>query len=310
MVLGRGIYDIRGRVLLNKGDKLAEETLQLLCRSGTSELLIDDPRVADVPVGSLFPATLEAKAVQALHLLMASLQGIPDGPSPEELIGIRSVVYQMMKRLIPDVLGDPDLCGVASHHGYDYIHPVKVAGLSMLLGRWAGLGEEELIKVGVAAMLQHVGYLSLPPGIMEAPGPLSKRAWQQVQRHPEYSAKMLAESGLDADLIAGIWQHHERWNGSGYPSGRKGEEISLIARLIAIPDAYHALQSDRPYRKAHLPHEAIEFVVAYSGEMFDPRLTKTLGFSRVVRLKGAYIYLIDMFPYNNSCILPLSRSCC
>ena len=274
MALGRDIYDIRGRILLQKGDELTEETLHLVCRSGTSEILVDDLRVADVPVGSLFPATLEAKAVQALHMLIASLQGIPDGPRPDDLIDIKSSAYQMMKRLIPDVVGDPDLCSGASHHGYDYVHPIKVAGLSMLLGRWAGLGEEELIKVGVAATLQNLGYLSLPPGILETPDSLNKRALQQLYTHPEMSAKMLADSGLESDTLVGSWQHHERWDGSRYPDGKKGEEISLIARLIAIPDVYHALQSVRPHRKAYLPHEAIEFIVAYSGLMFDPGPTK------------------------------------
>ena len=93
----------------------------------------------------------------------------------------------------------------------------------MLLGRWAGLGEEDLIKVGVASMLQNIGYLALPPGILETPAPLSKRAREQMEKHPEYSALVLADSGLEPDIIAGIQQHHERWNGSGYPEGRKGE---------------------------------------------------------------------------------------
>lgn len=75
-------------------------------------------------VGSLIPATLEAKAVQSLHLLIASLQGIPEGPRPEDLIDIRSSAYQIMKRVMPE-LGDPDLCSTASQHAYDYSIPSR-----------------------------------------------------------------------------------------------------------------------------------------------------------------------------------------
>ena len=85
---------------------------------------------------------------------------------------------------------------------------------------------------------------------------------------------MLAESGLEAEVITAVTQHHERWDGSGYPEGRKGEEISLFARIIALADTFHALLSKRPHWPAFKPHEAVEFIVAYSGAMFDPKLAQ------------------------------------
>lgn len=274
MVVGRAVYDTKGHIVLGEGDKLTEGSLDLLARSGAAEILIEDPRVADVLVGSLFSPQLEAKAVQALNVLLALQQGTTEGIKAGDLIGIEPVVRQMTKRLFPDVLGDPELSGLLTTQGYDHIHAVKVAGLSMLIGRYADLGEEELSKLGMAAILQNIGYLSLPPGILDKAGSLTEDEWYQVRKHPQHGATMLAASGLDGDIIRAIEQHHERWNGSGYPDGRKGEEVSLLARIAALADTYHALLSKRPHREAFKPHEAVEFVVAYSGELFDPALAQ------------------------------------
>ena len=274
MVLGRAVFDTHGRLVLGDGDKLTTQNLSLLARSGSAEILIEDPRVADIVVGSLFSAQLEAKAVQALHTLLVSQEGTTEGVTPADILAIQPWLNKMAQRLFPEVLGEPELSGSASVKGYDYIHPVKVAALAMLIGRYAGLDQADLTKLSMAALLENIGYLSLPSEIMEKEGPLTEEEWEHVRRHPRESANMLAESGLEADVIIAIKQHHERWDGSGYPDGRKGEEISLFARIIAIADAFHALLSKRPQRPAFKPHEAMEFIVAYSGAAFDPDLAQ------------------------------------
>ncbi len=95
-----------------------------------------------------------------------------------------------------------------------------------------------------------------------------------MRKHPQHATTLLANSGLDADVMSAIEQHHERWDGSGYPARRKGDEISPLAQIISLADTYHALLSKRPHRDPLRPHEAVEFVVAYSGELFDPELTQ------------------------------------
>ena len=274
MTLGRSVYDTRGHLVLAEADKLNEESLELLARSGTAEILIEDPRVADVLVGSLFSAQLEAKAVQALHVMFVTHEGTTDPISEGDLLGIQPWIHKMAERLYPQVMGDPELAGMARLQGYDYMHPVKVAQLAMLMGRLADLEQDDLVKLGMAAMLQNVGYLSLPAGLLEKEESFTDDDWVHIHKHPHLSAKMLAESGLDAEVISAIEQHHERWSGSGYPDGRKGEEISLFARIIGLADTFHSLLSKRPHRPAYEPHEAVEFVVAYSGEMFDPKITQ------------------------------------
>jgi len=274
MVLGRAVYDIRGQMVLNEREVLTEENVGLLARSGAAEILIEDPRVADVPVGALYPADLEAKALQAIHVLLVLKQGSSDGLAAGELLGLQPAIHQMVGRLFPVPLGEPDLSGTSSLQAYDYIHPVKVTGLALLIGRTAGLGKEDLVKLGMAAMLQNIGNLWLPPGLLENPGPLSEDDWNQLRKHPQYGTEMLANSGLDADITRAVEQHHERWSGSGYPQRLKADEISPFAQIIALADTYHSLMSTRPHRKAFQPHEAVEFIIAFSGDLFDPELTQ------------------------------------
>ncbi len=97
----------------------------------------------------------------------------------------------------------------------------------------------------------------------------------EVHQHPQYGYQILNEYAHVAPEIAEtILEHHERWDGSGYQRGLKGSNISPLARILAIADTYYALVSRRPHRQRYLPHEAIEFVMAYSGELFDPELAR------------------------------------
>ncbi len=274
MVLGRAVYDIRGQPVLSEGEKLTKDSLGLLARSGAAEILVEDPRVADVLVGSLYSARLEAKAIQALRLLMTSIEGRAEGVTEAELIGVYPQVSEMAKRLVPEIAGEPEVSGPLTLQGYDYIHAVKVAGVAMLLGRYAEMDREQLVELGITAMLSNIGYAALPPGILDEPRPLSEHERTSLHSHPVEGAKLLISSGLSDLALRGIEQHHERWDGSGYPEGRKGDEISRYAQVIAIADTYHAMLSKRPHRPAFKPHEAVEFVVAFAGQLFEPGLSQ------------------------------------
>ncbi len=272
MVLARAVYDMRGQQVLLEGTKLTDDHVALLSTAGVGEIMIKDSRVADVPVGSLFPASLEAKAIQGLHALLVAKQGSTEPISPTDLNAIHGAVHQMVQCLFPIALGQPDLCGTSSLRGYDYVHPVKAAGLSLFIGREADFPREDLLNLGLAAMLQNIGYLALPPGILDKPGPLSPEEGLHLRKHPSYGAEMMAKSGLHTDVIRAIKEHHERPDGSGYPEGRKGDEISRFARIISMADTYHSLLSRRAHREPVKIHKAGEFVVASGGELFDPQL--------------------------------------
>jgi HD-GYP domain-containing protein (c-di-GMP phosphodiesterase class II) len=166
---------------------------------------------------------------------------------------------------------------------YDYVHPARVAGLSLILGMEYGIEKSDLVALGLAALMMNIGYVKLPEDALTAPWPLSPETWRDLVQHPLVGAEIISGvDGVDGKVIEAIAQSHERFDGTGYPNGLKGEEISLFARILGMVDTYYALVSERPHRKPFLPHEAIEFVMAYSMELFDPDLVEL--FSRKVPL--------------------------
>jgi PAS domain S-box-containing protein len=153
-------------------------------------------------------------------------------------------------------------------------HTQRVTELTLRVAKTLGYSEEELSHIRRGALLHDMGKMAIPDEILQKPGPLTEEEWKVMRRHPEYAHDMLsAISYLHPALDIPLY-HHERWDGSGYPRGLKGEEIPKIARLFAIIDVWDALSSDRPYRKSLRRDQVIQYIIDMSGQLFDPELVK------------------------------------
>jgi HD-GYP domain-containing protein (c-di-GMP phosphodiesterase class II) len=253
---------------------------------GGGELFFEDRRVDDVPVTPLMPARLEGDAARRLNALLGETVTVLQGNSAVNQINTgpaEKVVYSMVQQLFPVVIGEVNATGCFSLNDYNYVHPVQVASLSILMGRKLGLKEGDLTKLGLAALLENIGYLVLPPGMMDEPTTLTKIEKHEVHQHPAYGYQILGDyASLAPEIMKTVLSHHERWDGSGYPGGLKGDRIFAYSRIIAIADTYYALVSRRPHRQSYLPHEAIEFIMAFSGELFDPEMVRL--FTKLVPL--------------------------
>lgn len=151
-------------------------------------------------------------------------------------------------------------------------HSVRVAEMAVRLARMAGVSEKSLIHVRRGAILHDIGKIAIPDGILGKKGPLSEEEWEIMRQHPVYAHKMLAPVSFLQAAIDIPYAHHEKWDGSGYPRGLKGEEIPLMARVFAVCDVWDALTSDRPYRPAWSEQKTIEYISEQSGTHFDPRI--------------------------------------
>lgn len=138
---------------------------------------------------------------------------------------------------------------------------------------YLGLGEE----FGNHKMLQQlarfhdIGKVAISPDILAKPGPLTSSEWDIVKKHSEIGYRIALTSG-EAAIAEIILAHHERWDGSGYPLGLRGTEVSLLARLLTIADVYDAITHERPYAKTMTPEEALEEMKKESGIVFEPEL--------------------------------------
>ena len=151
-------------------------------------------------------------------------------------------------------------------------HTQRVTEITIKVAKQLGFGEEELAHIKRGALLHDMGKIAIPDEILQKPGPLNETEWERMRQHPMYAYEMLSPIAYLNPALDIPFYHHERWNGSGYPHGLKGEQIPWSARLFAIVDVWEALRSDRPYRKAIPREQVIEYLSENANILFDPKL--------------------------------------
>jgi HD-GYP domain-containing protein (c-di-GMP phosphodiesterase class II) len=167
------------------------------------------------------------------------------------------------------------------------VHSVEVTLASLMVGRGMGYDKRKLLEVGLAAFLENVGMYRIPAGILQKPTKLETEEIDRIREHPETSAKILSRLGDRYRWLAEVaLQVHERADGSGYPRGLKGSEISEVASIIGLADAYVAMIRKRAYRERILQPDAIRFILKEAKVQFS---TKTLK---------AFLNSISLFPFN------------
>ncbi|MGD9093384.1 MAG: HD-GYP domain-containing protein, partial [Anaerolineales bacterium] len=129
-----------------------------------------------------------------------------------------------------------------------------------------------MANVRRGALLHDIGKMGIPDEILLKEGPLSEEEWEIMRKHPQYAYEMLKEINYLHPALEIPYSHHERWDGSGYPQGLKGDEIPLTARIFAVVDVWDALSSDRPYREALAYNEVMRIIRDGSGTHFDPQV--------------------------------------
>ncbi|HEY3081514.1 MAG TPA: HD domain-containing phosphohydrolase [Chloroflexota bacterium] len=235
-----------------------------------------DAETASIDVGSWIGSFRLERVALALAAAHETLAGVPE----ETAMLNSAVLFDAGTAVVGEVKASwrrPFMVEkITADQPYHLLHPIRSALLAVRLGTGLGLRDADLVRLGTAAVLMDIGMALLPGSLVGCPGELDAEARALMQRHPEMGAQLLRRSGYEESLSQIVLEHHEGWAGDGYPQQKSGNGIYRSARLLNLAMSYVALSSDRPYRPAYLPHEAVEFLLAFAGDQFDPGFVDTL----------------------------------
>jgi diguanylate cyclase (GGDEF)-like protein/putative nucleotidyltransferase with HDIG domain len=257
------------------------DTQQLTARLEAARSRLEESGL-DASGGEVMPLSVSAGVVVAplhgrtpIELVSAASMALGEAKSAggnQVLIGRLSYAEFIQERRTTFSVLDGLLNAIDIRDRYTRRHSEDVARYALFLARQLGIDGELQVALHQASLLHDVGKIAVPDDILRKPASLTSEEMEVVKRHVELGA-VLVRDLENAEIIAdGVRFHHERWDGSGYTEGLAGEDIPLIARIIAVADTFSAMTTSRPYRRALGAGAALERLTAAAGTQLDPRL--------------------------------------
>lgn len=173
------------------------------------------------------------------------------------------------------------------------VEAVDITILSLAVGLDLDLSDDRLMDLGIAALVKDLGMNRIPSDVLAKQGELTEDEIAEIKRHPEYSAEIIKGLGFNESIGEVVLDHHERWDGKGYPRGKTKESINYLSRIISVLDAYNALKEDRPYRESLHGYEAIKSILSDNGHRYDPAILNATVKSIGIYPLGSYVALND-----------------
>lgn len=267
MVLARPVYGLKGELLLNKGVALTASHIFALRRRGVLAVQVQSSLPYDfMDAREVLEDEVRVQAMNAVRTW------VERGRNRADFTG----VVEQVETVVDEILSGKAPCGslseISSADIYTFTHSVDVCILSVAAGVKLGYGRNDLVKLGIGALLHDLGKTKVPPEILNKPDKLTDEEFAEIKKHPVWGYKMLLDepdSRIDLDSLLVMLNHHEKYDGSGYPRSLKGKEIGVMAGICAAADMYNAITTDRVYRKALPPHEAYEMIAGAGGSLLD-----------------------------------------
>lgn len=273
MALGQDIYDGEGRLLLAKHVILNIEYIANLQNQGFPGLYIDDEFTNGIQIQEIISPEVRREALKGVHDLFLEQNHKQNAASDEQKI------KSMVLNVVDEILSNGDvMCNMLDLKTYDdytYFHSVNVAVISAMMGAQYGMTRDELSILTSAAMLHDIGKKFLEVDVLNAPRALTEEEKKIVLEHPRLGFEFLRETYNFPSLVySSVLEHHEWYNGEGYPLKRAGDDIPIYARIIKVADVYDAMCSKRPYREPSQPSEIVEYIMGRSGMEFAPEIVE------------------------------------
>ncbi|MCR5000058.1 MAG: HD domain-containing protein [Lachnospiraceae bacterium] len=272
MILGQELYDGKGNMLLPKYTKLTDDHISYIVFQGINGLYIDDSFSKNVEIREVLQPEVRKEALRLIRnlFLRASEGEVLTEPEEDELrLKVESVVTEVLEN--QDIMYN--LLELKTYDDYTYCHSTNVAVVSGVLGAKCCLNRDQLKHLVMAGFLHDIGKVYVDAEIINAPRRLTEQERAKVMDHPRMGYEFLREHyNFPEEVNRCVYEHHEWYNGGGYPCRKKNKDLLFLSRILKVADVYDAMTSNRSYHAAYLPAEVAEYIMARSGMEFDPEV--------------------------------------
>ncbi len=262
--LAKPLYGAHGVILLRENVVLSEAILSRLKLNGYAGLYIEDEISEGIFINDVVDEGLRLKTASRLEYI------VNQNGNLEEM---KSLIAEIVDGIIASGDVEINMNHLWGHHEYTYLHCVNVGILAVSIGIKLNLNRDNLIYLGTAGILHDIGKKYIPIEILDKQGKLSKEEYDLIKRHPVQGFEILVDAmELSSVTRVGVLEHHERYDGSGYPRGLKGDQITIFGRILAVADTYDAMTSDRAYRNAFSASETVEYLMGTGDQLYDSNI--------------------------------------
>lgn len=274
MVLGKDLFDGSGRILLSKHVILSHEYISNLNYLGFQGAYIDEKFTRGLEIQEVLQPEVKREALK-LVTDMFNMDTLEKYEFTEEQQKVQRVVREIIESILEDGNIMMSLLDLKTYDDYTYFHSVNVATLSVMMGVYESMEKEDLLELAQAAILHDIGKRFLDIDVLNLPRSLNAQEKETVRSHTRLGHNFLKNNfDFSKRVCQSVLEHHEKYDGTGYPNHKKGEEIEAFSRIIAIAETYDAMTSKRPYRDAVSPSDAVEYLMSEMGGAYDPRYIK------------------------------------
>ncbi len=280
MVLAKDIFGDNGQILLRAEIVMKPRYLSYLEQTGIEYIYVRDNRISDVTVEDPISEKTRHAARLLVRNITSDMQSTGTQGKITKSINVQDrEILNTVNKILDELLDSKDaivqLVDIRSKDNYLFAHSVNCAVLATLVAKKMRYNPKELRWLATGALFHDLGMITVPNAVVNKPGELTDDEFKTVKEHPLRSYETFKTTDIfDARAGAVVLQHHERYQGQGYPRGLAGDDINPLAQLAGIADVYDALTSERPYRKAYKPHEAVEMLMSWGEELFDVNILR------------------------------------
>jgi HD-GYP domain-containing protein (c-di-GMP phosphodiesterase class II) len=284
--------------LLRQGVALTESMGRRLYQLHVRAVWVEDGMGEGIDPAMPLPEHVRRSAEEASNACLEAARASANSQrrvAVDDIERIENAVGQIVGALADCPEAACALDDLASADSYTHTHSVRVTTLGLLLATriirldgwsdWHGRQRydrvnERLVALGTGLLIHDIGKISIPAELLNKPGKLTPEEYELIKTHPEAGASLLSPERVSPLTIAVVRDHHERWDGAGYPAGKAGDDLHQFARIASVADTYDAATADRPYRPALPPHVGVSIITEGAGTQFDPAVVE--HFKRVV----------------------------